>query len=191
MSKMTSADYFYVLFKMRILSYDSLVTFAAKCPECGGKFDVRNYDISTLEVHELEADYKDNMFVKLPHNGATVYTKLLSMEEEDEITKETNRLRKKFPDADSDPGVTIDLARRIERIELTDGNIITEQIDIVAFVEKLISKDAAAIRSTWEDIQMGIDPTIEYQCPHCKEQVPLTIQFGGGFFRPKFSRSKS
>jgi T4 bacteriophage base plate protein len=189
------ADLMFLLLKLRILSYGEDYSFKTKCPECGKRTTVK-IKLSDIEVHKLEDDYQKHLSVTLPNNGSTVYTRILTIKERDEVKKEVKRLKKKFPDMDGDPAYTLNAARIIERVELVEANKagdkeLTDPVDILQFVEQLTDYDMIAIQSTVENIKVGVNPLIETECEECDESIDINVAFDGEFFRPKYeSKSK-
>lgn len=190
-NKLTNIDMFFLIVKLRVLSYGGKYSFITKCPECGRKTEV-SLNLSDLTVDMLDEDYEDHMFVELPNRGDTVYTKLLTVGDEQDITKEAKRLSKKFKDS-GDPEVILRLARGITRIELLEANeagdkILEDPIDIQKYVESLTDLDATAISSTMVQ-DYGIQPSIETICNECKEDIEVSLKFTPQFFRPKYDNS--
>lgn len=190
-SKLTSIDTFFLITKLRILSYGGKYAFTTRCPECGKKIDV-SLDLSELTVDFLDSDYEDGMNIKLPHTGDTVYTRLLTNKDEREIDKESRRLAKKFKDS-GDMEFILRLSKCITRIELQEANkagdkVLEDPIDIQKYVEDLTDLDATAITSTLS-LPYGIQTVIDYRCPECKEDIEVRLQFTPQFFRPKYDAS--
>lgn len=188
--KLTTADSFYLLFKLRSLSYGDIYKFRTKCPECGRKFDVE-LNLSTLLVNTLDEDFEKKLEVVLPRAGDKVYTKFLTNDDLQAINDEMERRRRKFKDLRDDTDFVLRLATMIRRIELAtptiNGDTVLEHpIDIQNYVEKLTDLDATAIASTTDNASYGIYPMFEDRCPHCKEFVDVRLELGHGFFRPKY-----
>lgn len=189
-SKLTLPDTLYLLFKLRILSYGKDYKFRTKCPECGKKIDV-TIDLSELSVETLEEGYEDQLVVKLPHRGDTVYTKVLINEDIDEVNREVKRRKRRNPEDDSD--YVLRIVRSIEKIELKEANKdgkkeLTGSLDIERYVSALTDLDAASIISARDSVRYGIMPTVEQVCPECGEYIDVNINFSSDFFRPNFSR---
>lgn len=185
---LTAADTLYLLFKLRILSYGESYKFRTRCPECGKKLDM-NINLSELEVIPLDADYESKLKVKLPHAGDTVYTRLLTNSDLEIVKEEVARRLRRNPEDNSD--FVLRLAASIKKIELKKANadgdkVLEHPIDIQNYVEKLTDLDATAIRATTDSVAYGIVPVIEHKCPHCKNYIDVNIQFGAGFFRPRY-----
>lgn len=187
--ELTSIDSFFLLVKLRILSYGGKYTFITRCPDCGKKIEV-TMNLSDLTVESLEDDYASKLEVVLPHAGDTVYTKLLINRDEEEISEAVERENRKFKDA-GDPEVFIRLAKCIKSIKLKQANesgakTIEDPILIRKYVEGLTDWDGMAIKSTLENIDYGIQPEFRHVCPECHEEVEIGIRFTPQFFRPKY-----
>lgn len=190
-AKLTSIDTFFLITKLRILSYGGKYSFIVKCPECGKKTEVE-LDLADLTVDYLDPDYESKMKVKLPRTGDTVFTRLLTNNDDREIDKEAKRLSKKFKDS-GDNEFILRLVKSISRIELKgsgeNGNkIIEDPISIQKYVENLTDLDATAIMSTLSPTY-GIQTSIETRCSECKEDIEVSLRFTPQFFRPKYDAS--
>lgn len=189
-SKLTIADTLYLLFKLRILSYGNEYKFRTRCPECGNKIDIK-VDLSELPVELLREDYAESLVTTLPHRGDTVYTKILTNEDMDDIAKEMKRRKRRNEEDDSE--YVLRIARSVEKVELTKPNKdgkkeLTSAFEIERYINALTNLDASAILAARDSVSYGITPTIEHICPECGEYIDVNIQFSGGFFRPQFSR---
>lgn len=187
-TKLTSTDTFYLTTKLRILSYGGKYSFNTRCPECGKKFTV-DLNLSNLVVESLDPDYLEDMKVVLPNKGDTVYTKLLTNKEEDEVEKEAKRLSKKFKDS-GDFEFEVKLAKSITKIELKEPNklgetVLTSPLDIQEYIVDLTDLDAMAISSTLSP-NYGIQTVLDYVCPECREDIEVGMRFTAQYFRPKY-----
>lgn len=189
--KLTSADTFFLIVKLRILSYGGQYSFITKCPECGKKIEV-SLNLSDLIVEELPEDFEDSMVIELPRTGDTVHTRLLTNEDDNEVDKEVKRYLKKFKDA-GDPEIILRLTKSITSIELQEPNsagdyVLTNPIDIQKYVENLTDLDATAISSTLAQ-NYGIQATLDTVCKECREEIEVDLRFTPRFFRPKYDSS--
>jgi len=189
-SKLTTADTLYLLFKLRILSYGKDYKFRTRCPECGKKIDV-SVDLSEIPVEMLEDGYDEKLVVTLPHRGDKVYTKILTNEDHEEIARELKRRKKRNAVDDSD--YILRIVRSVERIELASPNKdgkkeLTGSLDIERYISALTDLDAATIIAARDSVTYGILPVMEYTCPECGEYIDIDLQFSADFFRPHISR---
>lgn len=189
-SRLTATDTLYMLFKLRILSYGEDYKFITRCPECGKKIEV-SIKLSDLPVTTLEEDYAEKLSGKLPHRGDTVYTRILTNQDSEEIDREIKRRKKRNPEDES--GYILRIARGIEKIELVEPDKngkkeLTGSLDIERYVGNLTDLDARAIMSIRDSINYGIDTLIEQICPECGEYIDINVRFSSEFFRPTISR---
>lgn len=187
---LTPADTIYLLFKLRVLSYGKDYKFRTKCPECGKKIDV-TIDMSELAVEKLDENYVDSLVAVLPHRGDTVYTKILTNRDIENINKEIKRRKKRNPDDDSE--YILRIVHSIEKIELKEANQdgkkeLTHPLDIEIYINALTDLDASVILSARDSVTFGIVPTVEYLCPECRNYIDVSVLFSGEFFRPSISR---
>lgn len=183
-SSLSLPDTLFLLFKLRVLSYGTEYKFKTRCPECGSKIDL-TVDLSELEVETLEEGFQDNLSVVLPNRGDTVYTKIMTNADMDEIDKEIKRRKRKNPNDDSE--YILRIVYSIEKIKLAkEKTELTHPIDIERYVNSLTDYDASAIIATRDDLTFGINPVINTVCPECHEDIEIAIAFSGEFFRPKF-----
>lgn len=185
-SKLTLSDTVYLLFKLRILSYGDVYKFSVRCPDCGKKVDVE-INLSELQVNTLEDDYEDNLIVELPRRGDTVYTKILTNQDTDSLSKEIKRRKKRNPNDDSE--YVLRIAYSISKIKLKDSKEeLTSLVDIERYISSLTDLDASVILSTRDSVSFGIVPTVEYVCPECRNYIDIPLQFSGDFFRPSINK---
>lgn len=185
-SALTLPDTLYLLFKLRILSYGSEYKFRTRCPECGRKIDV-TVDLSELPVETLEEGFSDSLVVELPHRKDTVYTRVLTNADMDEVNEEIKRRKRKNPDDES--AYTLRIVKSIEKIKIAkDKSELTHPIDIERYVNSLTDLDASAIIAARDSVSFGVAPVVERVCPECKEYIDISLSFSGDFFRPSFSR---
>lgn len=181
-SNLTLADMVYLLFKLRVLSYGDMYKFKTRCPECGGKIDVE-INLSEIPVETLEEGYEEDLVVKLPRRGDTVYIKLLTNRDIEELNKEIKRRKKRSPQDESE--YILRIAYSISKIKLADKKEeLTSIIDIERYIGSLTDMDASTITSVRDSVQFGISPVIEYTCPNCRNYIDVSLQFSGDFFRP-------
>lgn len=187
--KLTIPDTLYLLFKLKILSYGNNHSFRTKCPECYQRISV-TVDLSELPVEYLEEGFADDLVVTLPHRGDTVYTRVLTNSDIEQVNKELKR-RKKRSNKDDESDYVLMIVQSIEKIELMEPNkdgkkVLTHPLDIELYIESLTDLDASAIIAAREGVTYGIKPTVEHICPECGEYIDISVQFSGEFFRPQF-----
>lgn len=192
-TNLTQVDLFFLLVKLRVLSYGEKYTYIARCPVCGQATEVV-VDLTNLNVVELENFNKEDLKIVLPRRGDTVYTHMQTQKDADEIEDEAQRLRAKFKDnLEGAPEITISLAKIIDKIVLKHPNEnedkeITNPVDILNYVENLMDLDALAIKSTIDNVVYGIEPTVTTKCDKCNSEINVLFRTTAEFFRPRFGK---
>lgn len=188
--KLTLPDTLYMLFKLRVLSYGNEYRFRTRCPECGKKIEVK-VDLSEVPVEILDDDYEDKLLVELPHNKDKVYTKVLTNQDIEEVNREVKRRKKRNSEDESE--YILRIVHSIDKIVLATPNKdgkkeLKNLLEIERYISALTDLDAATIIDSRDSVIYGIDPTVEYVCPECGEDIDISIQFSAEFFRPCISR---
>lgn len=188
--ELTQMDLFYLLVKLRILSYGSSYRFITTCPHCKAATEVE-CDLSQLRSYDLDEDYDKKLKVVLPKRGDTVYTHIQTQGDAEDIEKEVQRMRSKFKDLEGDPEVTLSIAKIISRVELkkasaSGAKVLGSELDMLQYVETLMDIDALAIQSTVESIDYGIDPRVDVTCSSCGGNFVTFLRTSPEFFRPRY-----
>lgn len=192
-NNLTQIDLFYLLVKLRVLSYGNNYKFITRCPMCGNQTTV-NVDLTNLEVTKLENFDSESLKIVLPRRGDTVYTHMQTQGDTEEIDKEVQRLRTKFKDnLEGNPEITLSIAKIISKIELKEPNefgdtVLDNSVDILNYVENLTDLDALAIQSTLDDIDFGINSMCTTTCDRCNTEITVPLRTTAEFFRPRFNK---
>lgn len=162
-----------VMIAARILSYGKDYEFSY----LGQTVSVDLSQLATKDVDfNLFKDRKNDFELKLPHTDNIITIKLLSHEDESNIEKEVEGLKKVNRDGNSSS------TTRLKHM-ITSINGSREQKDIRQFVDEgLLAKDARAIRDFYKSINPDI--ILEYY-PDGREEA-RDIPIGIGFFWPEF-----
>lgn len=196
-TKLTLPDILFMSLKLRCLSYGNSMKFITVCPICGQKTEV-TLDLSTLEVKDLPDDYEESLKIKLPIAGDTVLTRILTVQDFEDISDDLKSARKRLKDDEAVINLEYEyrIAKMIKKVILKtptdDGDKeLTFPTDIQQYVSELPDLDATAIISTVDNIQYGVTPTAEAICTECGREITVPVRFTGDFFRPKYDRTSS
>lgn len=195
--KLTLPDLIFLMFKLRILSYGAKMRFTTVCPVCGRETEV-SLDLTELEVHELEEDFSKSLEIELPIAGDTVFTRVLTVKDLEDIRDYIKALKKKVKDDDAIVSIeyTQRLSRMITKINLKEKNedgdkILDHPVDIEKYVSQLTDLDATAIISTVDNLEYGVMPVAQSICEVCNNEIDVPVRFSGDFFRPKYDSRPS
>lgn len=181
--KVLIADRFYTLLQIRTLTYGHEYSFAVQCASrsCRDRFDWE-IDLEKLVVQPLSPDalaaYRDgNRFETRLHDGRKIWFKLLTGTDE---MKAASVLR-----SSRDGMLITALAMRVVEIEGVPPK------DKRAFLEDMEMADAAALLDRFDEVDGGVETTIEIECPSCLGVQDIDLPFERGFFLPRKERSST
>lgn len=174
--KLLLGDRFYMLYRIRMLSYGEEYDFSFNCPECSKKCNA-TLDLSTLEMKRLSDESKKilsegGLFeTTLPRCGKKVKFRLLVGSDEKNIQTLTTKNKENIS--------TSILNYRV--MEVDDVKFTNK----VEFLRSLGSRDATFLRKEFDRVDCGIETGINLECIHCFSEVELDVKFDENFFFPK------
>jgi ribosomal protein S17E len=151
------------------------------CPTCGAT-NTYTIMLNELDVNYLDDDFKEPIEVTLPRSGHKLSLKILRNEDSDFIDRYSKKFAKQFNLNVREVEFTARLAKYITAI---DG----EQVDFTTakdFVDNLMSRDSAEIRSAMNRILVGVDTRTNVICKSCSDEFTFSMPLTSEFFRPTF-----
>lgn len=171
-----------ILLAIRITGYGSDYRTRTTCPHCE-KESEHIVNLSDLTIKRFGSDPVElgkNLFsVELPFTRKTVFFKLLTAGDEEEIF-ETAKRKEEMLGIKKDQSVVTDaMLNTIVAIDnITDRNKLTK------FVENMPARDARFLRSHIAATAPSIDMNSMFTCPSCAKEAQVGIKLGLGFFWP-------
>jgi hypothetical protein len=175
-----------IMVAARILGYGKDYSTEETCPNCKAKQQV-NIDLSDLPEYSVPEDLKSVApgifeFI-LPQSKRTVHFKLLSVNDDKNITKEleANKKSNKFND-----GVDKELTTRLKAAIISvDGN--ADRKFVSDFVDnQLFAMDSRALRTYMRDCSPDVLFEVPFTCTECgHEEEALGFTIDTNFFWPK------
>lgn len=180
---MCLADYMFLLYKLRTVTYGPIYPTENKCPFCASTNELK------INLDELEVTkYDDNNFAELsqftlPKTGKNIKIRMQTPRMLDDINvrnKETQR-RTKGQSGDSAFLYTIE-----DMIDTVNGKVI-DIITLEDFVRQLPMMDTNYIAQHAQKLveSFGIKNTIDNTCPVCGLDYTSSFRIGQEFFRPR------
>lgn len=175
-------DLIYLLHAIRLITFGDTYKDERKCPYCGLKQDIE-INISEMEMTQLDTEgLADRLKVKLPLDGSTLQLKMLSQGEIDEIDRKVaNAVQKGIV---KDAGGHEYMLKLCKILDEKDGEPFESDKHKLAFIEKLTSRDLAAIQATINKIEFGFDTTVYRECIGCGEEMEVKGTICPEFFHP-------
>ena len=175
-----SEDFFYLLVKLRILTYGPEYNIETTCPNTNKL--VINLD-EDLIVNTLPSDFTEPIKIELPMSGDTIGCRLLRLRDNTMIEKLARKMTKSSNVSADEVAFMYRLAKSI--VELNGNKI--EFPEAQQYVQKMHARDSAFINSQLDKIKVGYDRDIEIEaCAQCMEPYETELPMSGEFFRPTF-----
>jgi hypothetical protein len=172
--ELTIGDRVFLMFAIRRTTLGDEYPFRGVCPNerCNyrGLFTL---DLSDLEVKEMPDPMKRIYDIQLPSGKTARYRPLLGKDEES-LSKASN----------SDEAMSLAILMRLE--------MLSDQPPTIAMVKNLGMRDRNALREAFDNIEGGVDTTLEMTCPICGTEFEEELDVGqAGFFFPSSAQKGS
>lgn len=175
-SQLLVVDQFYLLMKIRALSYGSTYTFGFRCGDCGHQWD-HSINLETdLKVDIVDESWEEPFSVHLPISKKTLQFRLPRVIDDIELNK--RKISKKDPS--SDPTFVAILARCLMSV---DGEAFTSPRLAEGWLVNQAVLDRAALTRAMDDVTPGYDTELAIECPSCGYVHEEGIPMGADFFR--------
>lgn len=176
-------DFYYLLVKLRILTYGPEYKIETVCPYCHHENKMTINLDEDLIVNELPKEFSEPISIKLPKSGDTVECKLLRMRDNNTVDKLAKKLSKNGTVSSDEIAYTYRLAKSIVSLNGKEIDFPEAQ----QYVQRMHAMDSAYINSRMNKIHVGYDRDIEIDaCGSCGEPYEATLPLSGEFFRPSF-----
>jgi hypothetical protein len=196
--KLLIDDRFYLLFKLRSITYTPEYKIEYVCASCDKKF------IHVFNIDDAEVTYLDpaKLFIEvdLPIRGSKVILKRATGEDEDavadyekKVVKVKEHIKSKVAkpefDVEGDPLYYYRLARSIHKIDGEEYDMRTK-LEFVGGKETtgagaLYGKDSLTLRNALDNNSLGFSLELNTECNHCGYQDIRLLQSTVEFFRPR------
>jgi hypothetical protein len=177
-AKVLVADRFYALLQIRSLTFGDEYAFSIQCKSAGCRerfeweLSLKDLPVRPLSEAAKAAFKGGNRFeTTLPRDGRRVWFRLMTGADEARAAAVLKNGR--------DGMLLTALALRIVEIEgVTDK-------DKRPFLDEMEMADAAALLDKFEEVDGGVETTLEVECPACFGVQEVELPFERGFFLPR------
>lgn len=179
---MALGDYEFLLHKLRIVSYGPEYKMSVPCQYCGEIFE-GEANLEQLRVKEFDLEKFESLKTfTLPISGDTITIRFQTPRMLDEIEAKTREMKRKYKDADIDFNLLILLQHIISEV----NGMKMESSRLESYINKLPVKDTIKIINNLDALNdcVGIDSSLDIDCPKCGGEVHTFFRFGPEFFRP-------
>ena len=177
---MCLADYQYLLYKLRIVTYGPEYVVSTVCPYCG-KVNTYTIDLDRLKIKTYSESLKKLLEFELPVSKKIVKLRWQTprlIDETEKKTKEQNTLS-------SDTSESAILYNVMSLIDTIDG-VTFDDTKKEIFVRKLAMRDTNTIIQKGRKLltAMGLDTKITETCSGCNTEFDFSLPITGEFFGP-------
>ena len=179
---MALGDYEFLLHKLRIVSYGPNYKMSVRCQYCGELFD-GEADLEQLQVREFDYEKFESLRTfTLPSSGDTITIKFQTPRMLDEIDSKTKEMKRRYKDADIDFNLLVLLQQVIDEV----NGLKMESTKLETYINRLPVKDTIKIINNLDALNecIGVNSSLDIDCPKCGGEVHTFFRFGPEFFRP-------
>ena len=177
-----TADYEYLLHKIRVTTYGPDYKMLVGCPHCDKVFEFKaNLDDLKAKKFDL-AEFDKARSFELPICKKQIKLKFETPKILDTIELKVNEFKENNKTADYDPRPVIKLQNEIDTV---DG-LKLSYIELEDFINNLSARDYNFIDNKIEKLNnmIGLDTGIDTTCKYCGGRIKTFFRFGPEFFRP-------
>lgn len=183
-SEMTLFDFYFLMYKMRTVSYGPTYKVLVTCPHCGKQMTSK-VNLDELEVKYLPEEFTEPFTIgPLPRSGDTLQCKFVRVRDEMINERRAKEILKDHPDYIGDPDYILS---RTSQIAMVNSEELVP-IGLQMYVEKMTAMDSAYFQQAYNKAVngYGLEMNAKDVCPHCNEEVEFSLPFNSEFFRPTF-----
>lgn len=181
---MTLFDFYFLMYKMRAVSYGPTYKVSVTCPECG-KTEVVKVNLDELEVNYIKDDFNEPFTVgPLPRSGDTLSCRFLRVRDSINNEKKAKEILSRNPDYVGDPQYILS---RVSQIVAINGEEKTPP-ETQRYVEGMDAMDSAYFGQAYDHAagDLGLVTLCKGSCSSCGEELTFGLPFNSEFFRPTF-----
>ncbi len=173
-AEVLEGDRLYALLQIRVATHGPSYAFDVPCPTPSCDPIAWELDLNDLPVQPLSDDSRarfvaGNRFeTRLPHAQRAAWFKLLTGKDE--------RARARLVRQLGDLGAAI--RARVVEVEGVEPNRLSDFVDDLSFA------DADHLLDVFDQVDCGVETTIDVRCPDCAATVEVELPFDRGFFLP-------
>lgn len=179
------ADKTYLLMRLRAHTYGNKYNIYSKCPEpsCGEKVE-KEVDILEFPVTYLPDDFEEPIKVTLPMRKDELALRFLRgadvMQAEKLAKAYTRKFRQPMREAEY-------VYRMCLHTQSVNGTKFENMEEARLYFEKLEGRDSAAFWEALNSVEVGVDLTVDYECPYCGLRWEEILPISEEFFRPRYN----
>ena len=180
----TLFDFYFLMYKMRTVSYGPTYKVSVTCPHCG-KTIVCKVDLDKLSVDYLPDDAVEPFKIgPLPRSGDVLECRYSRVIDTINNEKRAKEILDKNPNYIGDPMYVLSRVSQIVNINGEKKSAIEREM----YVDAMDAMDSAYFRQAYDKHVdgVGMSTTCTDTCTSCGEDLEFNLPFNSEFFRPTF-----
>lgn len=180
----TLFDFYFLMYKMRVVSYGPTYKVQVTCPHCGKQVTIP-VDLDTLEVSYLDESVKEPFKIgPLPRSKDVVECRFMRVIDSINNEKKVKDTLSKSPDYVGSPERIFNLVSKIVSV---NGEA-KSPIEMQMYVEEMQAIDSVYLDQAYSKIvnKVGMKTLCSEVCPSCGDPLEFDLPFNSEFFRPTF-----
>jgi hypothetical protein len=186
-AKLSLFDMYFLMYKLRVVTYGPEYKLNLQCPTCEGNVDVivNLDDLKCNEITSADDPHAHEPFSigKLPVSGDSIECRYLTASDMIDIEREAKMIKKNSPLYVGEPDYLLSLQKKIVTI---NGEKLPP-FRVQKYVETMNSKDGLYIDNRNAEINLGIQLSCIETCPKCLGDIEFILPMTSEFFRPTYN----
>lgn len=181
---LTVFDFYFLMYKMRAVSYGPTYKVSVRCPHCG-KQVVCKVNLDDIVVDYLEDSSNEPITIgPLPRSGDKIDCRFLRVKDLIYNDKRSKEILRMYPDYEGDPLYILEKTSRV--VALNGASINSGEAQM--YVEQMPALDSAYFDQAYAKLtdKVGMHNDCHEECPECGEVIDFGLSFSSEFFRPTF-----
>lgn len=181
---MTLFDFYFLMYKMRAVSYGPTYKVQVTCPRCGHT-EICKVNLDDLAIEYLSDDFKEPFEIgPLPRNNDTLGCRFLRVSDMINNEKKSRDILSQNPNYVGDPQYILNKASQVVSINGESK----PSIELQMYIEKMQAMDSAYLTQAYDKYTdgVGMSTLCTDTCTACGDELTFTLPFNSEFFRPTY-----
>lgn len=174
------ADYMFMLYKLRIVTYGPEYNVNVLCSHCGARREIE-YNLDDLKITEYDPNIDVHPVITLPQSKKEIKLKLQTPKDLDRINSRREEILNGAKNP-VDPSMYLTLMSYIDTV---DGERMNP-MELEMFIKNLPMKDSRKLEKEANKLNglFGYSNVFDYKCQSCGGDSQIGFRITAEFFRP-------
>lgn len=181
---LTLFDFYFLMYKMRVVTYGPIYKVQVTCPHCGKQVTIP-VDLDKLEIKYLSEEFNEPFKIgPLPRSKDVLECRFLRVIDSINNEKKTKDTLLKTPDYIGNPEHIFNMVSKIVSVNGEQKS----PIELQMYVEEMQALDSVYLNQAYAKVvnEVGMKTLCKEECTSCGEEIVFDLPFNSEFFRPTF-----